>query len=463
MDDVVTSFIQKHQLIKPNSTVLVAVSGGPDSMALLYYFKTIREKWQLNLIALSVDHKLRGEESKQDLEFVRDICHRWNVAFVGTAVDVKKHKEKHQVGTQVAARTLRYQFFEEQMEKFQADYLAIAHHGDDQLETLVMRLVRSANSSSLTGISAKRPFASGAIIRPLLCVTKQEIESYCKKNDIQFRLDPSNESIDYTRNYFRKKIIPHLKSKNENIHKTIQYLSESLAMDEEFLKQEAIKLFNEVVQVQDNPRKVMFDIDVFQSRASALQRRAYHLILNYLYEDDLPKDLSYVHEEQIQSLLNKENGTIQIDFPRHLRVEKAYNKLIFYFHHHNKIPSPFHEFLPIPGEVVLPNGGKIYATYIDEIPCHDKYTYICTSEITLPLQVRTRQPGDRMTWKGLNGSKKIKDIFIDEKIPLHERNSWPIVTDNKGDIIWLVGLRKQEIMPNKGKSIYIKLNYEQGT
>src|SRR5690606_36321882 len=118
--------------------------------------------------------------------------------------------------------------------------------------------------------------------------------------------------------YFRKKIIPHLKSKNENIHKTIQYLSESLAMDEECLKQEAIKLFNEVVQVQDNPRKVMFDIDVFQSRASALQRRAYHLILNYLYEDDLPKDLSYVHEEQIQSLLNKENGTIQIAFPRHL-------------------------------------------------------------------------------------------------------------------------------------------------
>ncbi|MFS0673878.1 tRNA lysidine(34) synthetase TilS [Ornithinibacillus sp. 179-J 7C1 HS] len=462
MNDVVTSFIHKHQLLSPDATVLVAVSGGPDSLALLHFFKTIQRDWKLRVIALSVDHQLRGEESKEDLDYVEEICRKWDIEFVGTSIDVKGFKKKEQIGTQIAARKLRYAFFAEQMKFFHADYLAFGHHGDDQVETMVMRMVRMADSSSFSGIPVKREFAGGLIIRPFLCLTKDEIEQYCKENQIVARLDPSNESVDYTRNYFRKNVIPLLKEKNQNLHRTIQHLSESKEADERFLQSEAEKLFEEIVQIEENPVKALLQIDMFLTRASALQRRTFHLILNYLYSDDLPKDLSYVHEEQFFMLLNNEKGNVQIDFPRHLKVEKAYNKLIFYFHQDEK-NEPFHEVLDVPGEVILPNGDKVSATYINEIPIQTNNTYICLEkDISLPFHIRNRKAGDRMRWNGLNGSKKLKDIFIDAKIPLQDRNSWPVVTDNNGDILWLVGLKKRDTIPKEEQSIYIQLNYEQG-
>lgn len=462
MKEEVTDFIQKHQLLTPDKTVLVAVSGGTDSMALLHYFKSIREEWRLRVIALSVDHQLRGDESKEDLLYVQRICNEWNIEFIGTSINVNEFKKKEHLGTQVAARVLRYQFFEEQMRELQADYLAFGHHGDDQVETMLMKFTRSGDSGSITGIPMKREFADGLIIRPFLCLTKQTIEDYCKRNGIKPRLDPSNNSTDYTRNFFRKQIVPLLKEKNSNLHKTMQHLHESLEADKEFILMEGKKMFNEVVHLDKNPKKAMFDIDVFKSRASALQRSTFHLILNYLY-DDLPKDLSYVHEDQFFSLMASQKSNLQIDFPRHLKVEKAYNKLIFYFYHEDLTALKFHQVVSIPGEVALPNGDKLIATYAENVSEQNENTYICLRDtIALPLHIRFRQEGDRMSWKGLNGSKKLKDIFIDAKIPLYERNRWPVVTDNNGEIIWLVGLKKRDPIPRQDKSLYIQLYYDKG-
>lgn len=462
MIEEVTDFIQKHQLLATGKTVLVAVSGGPDSMALLHFFKSIREKWRLRVIALSVDHQLRGTESKEDLQYVEKICNEWDIEFIGTSINVNEFKKREQLGTQVAARILRYQFFEEQMRDLQADYLAFGHHGDDQIETMLMKFTRAGDPGSITGIPMQRKFAGGLIIRPFLCLTKQTIEDYCQRNGIIPRLDPSNNSIDYTRNFFRKQIVPLLKTKNSNLHKTMQHLHESLEADREFIQMEGAKMFKEVVLLEKNPKKVMFDIDMFKSRASALQRCTFQLILNYLY-DDLPKDLSYVHEDQFFSLMASQKSNVQIDFPRHLKVEKAYNKLIFYFNHEELTSPEFHHLIPIPGEVNLPNGSKLIATYIDNVPKQNENTYIgLESNIALPLHIRFREEGDRMTWKGLNGSKKLKDIFIDAKIPIHERNRWPIVTDNNGEIIWLVGLKKKDSIPRQDKSLYIQLYYEKG-
>ncbi|MGF7015780.1 tRNA lysidine(34) synthetase TilS [Ornithinibacillus bavariensis] len=463
MKEEVLSFMAKHQLIMPHATILIAVSGGPDSMALLHFLKTIQQAYDLRLVALSVDHQLRGEESKQDLAYVEEKCREWEIEFVGTSVNVKEYKHKEHIGTQLAARKLRYQFFEEQMSRLKADYLAFGHHGDDQVETMLMRLVRTAESSSFSGIPVKRNFAGGYIIRPFLCVTKIQLEKYCQENGIIPRIDPSNEGTDYTRNFFRKNVIPLLKNKNESVHRTIQNLSETLQADEDFLQMEAQMLVEEVVQFEENPKKVMLSIEDFSARASALQRRAFHLILNYLY-DDLPKDLSYVHEDHFFSLIRNDKSNAQIDFPRHLKVEKTYNKLIFSFRQ-DEIASEFESVITIPGETQLPNGAKIIASFKSEIPFQDENTYVCLKDkVELPLQVRTRRDGDRMSWKGLNGSKKIKDIFIDEKIPLYERNRWPIITDNKGEIVWLVGLKKKDAtaIPNKDRSLYIHLKYEQG-
>src|SRR5699024_368467 len=456
VQELVTDFIKKHHLLSENKTVLLGVSGGQDSMALLHYFKSIREDLNLNLIVLSADHRLRGEQGREDLEYVREVCDKWNVPFIGTALNIKEYKRKKRVGTQIAARKMRYQFFLEQMQEQEADYLALGHHADDQIETMLMEMVRTADSSSLSGIPVKRTFGDGLLIRPLLCVTKNEIESYCMINNIIPKIDPSNKETTYTRNYYRKYIVPLLKEKNNNLPTTIQHLSESLTDDEKFLRQEAKKMVDCIVFFHEKNHEVSLLRKDFKSYPTALQRRAYHLILNYLY-DKLPKNLSYVHENYFFGLLNND-GNIEIDFPHHLKIKKSYEKITFYFAQSLSQDTTFHEVLSIPGTVYLPE-GNLSAMYTNKLETQHPYSLFIPVDTPLPLHIRTRRAGDRMSWKGLNGSKKIKDVFIDEKIPIEERNTWPIVTDDEGTILWLVGLKKRQSVFNE-KELFIKITYD---
>lgn len=456
----ILSFMKKHELISKCSTVLVGVSGGPDSMALLHFLRSIREEWNLRIIAVSIDHQLRGEEAHADLLYVEEQCKKWHIEFVGRTVNVPQYKLENHIGTQVAARELRYQMFKEQMQAFQADYLALGHHGDDQVETMLMNLVRLADSSAFSGIPVKRAFKHGFIVRPLLCLTKAEIESYCIENHIYARMDPSNDETDYTRNYFRKNILPIIKDKNGNIHKTVQRLSETKEADEDYLENVADQMFLDVVTYDGKEKKACFEIDMFKSRALALQRRTFHLILKYLY-NKLPENLSYAHEDHFFALLENK-GNARIDFPCKLKVEKSYQQIRFYFQHqvseHPVIPGGV---LNVPGEIVLHDGSILSAVYTDEPIEQDEHSYLCTTEsIAMPLHIRARQAGDRMSWKGLEGTKKVKDIFIDAKIPRKERDTWPLVTDNNGEILWLVGLKKRqlEIQATEAAS-YIQLNF----
>lgn len=458
-----TQFINKHQLLHNNATVLIGVSGGPDSMALLHLLVSLREQWNLRLIALSVDHQLRGEESKADVQYVKEMCDQWGVEVITTAIDVRTYEKKHRISTQVAARELRYDFYREQMAKLRADYLALGHHGDDQVETMLMSIVRTASSASLLGIPVKRKFSHGLLIRPLLGASKAQIKQYCQQNDIHPRFDPSNKDIEDTRVFFRKKIIPIIKEKNDNIHTTIQYLSESLQEDESFLQKEAKQLLNDLIQYGEDGQSASFKIDQFKTYAQALQRRFFHLILNYLYDGKLPKSLSYTHENHFFELINEQHGTVNMNFPRQLIVERSYDTLSFYFEQNAK-DEPFKKEIIIPGETTLPDGSMISTQivserYIDQ----DEYTYICAEKaVTLPLYIRTRRPGDRISWKGLNGSKKLKDLFIDEKIARNERDTWPIVVDQQGNLLWVIGLRKGEIKCNDHHNSWIQLRFKQG-
>ncbi|ASN03722.1 tRNA lysidine(34) synthetase TilS [Virgibacillus necropolis] len=460
MKDNVLAFMKQNRLIKPNSTLLIGVSGGPDSMALLHFLDSIKNEWNLKLVALTVDHQLRGEESKEDLRFVESTCDKWNIKFCGTSLDVPSYKEKRHVGTQVAAREMRYQFFFEKMEEYNADYLALGHHGDDQVETMLMGFVRSSNSRAMSGIPVKRPFNNGTIIRPFLSITKKDIHSYCQKNGIHSRLDPSNEKTDYTRNYFRQYVLPLLKNQNHTIHSTAQQLSKSLQTDEDYLSEEAKKLVQQVILLDRSENCASFDINLFQGYHTALQRRAYHLILKYLY-DELPKNLSYMHEEQFFALLSSQKANGRLDFPHRLKVVKSYCKLIVYFENKPPNSSPFHKVINIPGHVILSDGSVIHADFTKESHNKSQEKFLCgRNQVALPLHIRTRRTGDRMTWKGLNGSKKIKDIFIDEKIPARFRDTWPIVTDNNGEVLWLVGLKQGQPSHQTKDTSFIQLYLE---
>src|SRR5690625_5063699 len=176
METTVSNYMKSHHVHLENKTILVGVSGGPDSMALLHILTSSLRERNMTIVAMAIDHQLRGKESKADVKYVQDMCDEWGIQFISVQLDVQAYSTAQKVSTQVAARELRYNVFKKQMKIHNADYLALGHHGDDQVETLVMSLMRAANATSFIGIPFRRPFAEGEIIRPLLCVTKNEIE-----------------------------------------------------------------------------------------------------------------------------------------------------------------------------------------------------------------------------------------------------------------------------------------------
>jgi tRNA(Ile)-lysidine synthase len=162
-------------------------------------------------------------------------------------------------------------------------------------------------------------------------------------------------------------------------------------------------------------------------------------------------------------LLQSEKSNIEIDFPSSLKLEKSYDQLLFYFSPVFPQDTSYQQTLEIPGSISLPDGALVHTEMVDQYEEINKDTFICSRDgIKLPLHIRTRKPGDKMTWKGLKGSKKLKDIFIDAKIPIKERDTWPIVTDDTGEILWLIGLKKGQPGIGTAKAPYIKINYDKG-
>ncbi len=455
----VNTFIKKHNLIQTHDTVVLAVSGGPDSLALLHYFHHLKRHDNLKLIVASVDHGLRGDESKQDLEYVESLAHQWNIEFKGTSVDVSSYKKANGLGTQEAARELRYQFFARVMEEVNADKLAFGHHGDDQAETMLMQFTRSVMPESIHGMPVKRPFATGSIIRPFLCLEKQDLIDYCSSHKLQPRFDPSNEQTDYTRNSVRQHIMPFMKSMNPKLHEHMQHMSERVTEDRTFIENEAKRVLDQVVLSDGKGGSAQFLKSSFQKYPLALQRKSFHLILNYLYGNQI-EEISYLHEEMFFHLLQEQKPNASLDFPQGLKVIRAYDEITFTFSS-TKGNSAFSKTLYIGQQVSLPDGSIISLEAGECFSEQGKHVYVCDSNhVTLPLIVRTRKPGDRMILRGMNGSKKVKDIFIDEKIPAQLRDTWPLVTDQEGRILWLAGLKKGEGCTGDPSGTWLRLQYK---
>lgn len=460
MEEEVLLFIDKHKLIKGPATVLVGVSGGPDSMALLYFLNRYKSRFNIDLIALSIDHQLRGEESQADNEYVKEQCNHWNIPFIEVDVDVKSYIKKYKLSQQTASRKARYDAYKEALTNTNAKYLALGHHADDQVETMLMALTKVTSPEVLSGIPLKRPLKESEIIRPLLSVNKQMIEAYCKQNKINPRYDISNEDLDYERNYFREKIVPLLQDINPNIYKTAQIMSENLQEDHKYLEREAKKTFDTLIIKENNGQLIKLNRVLFQRIPKPLQRRVYKLTLDYLYKNK-NSILSYEHEAIFMQLVNEQKANYVLDFPQSLKVEKAYDMILFYFKEIKKSEMFYPRQINIGETLELKNQKKISSSLVNDhidLKTDDPNIYYCEkNSVELPLKIRNRRPGDRITWEGLNGSKKIKDILIDKKIPRTKRDELLIVTDNKDEILWLIGFVKGLPKKAQGKPPYIKL------
>ncbi|TFB21022.1 tRNA lysidine(34) synthetase TilS [Filobacillus milosensis] len=437
MNKQIDKYNQKHQLFEQGDTLFLAVSGGPDSLALLYYFVSIQASWNLKLYTLTVDHQLRGQDSLNDALFVKEVCEKLGVPCSIGQVDVAAYKRLNRVSTQVAARELRYQFFKEQMQEHSEAKLVFGHHQDDLVESMVMQFSKGVRPN---GIPVKRSFDNHIIIRPFLCLTKDDIWQYIKEHQLSPRIDSSNDEDDYTRNRVRHHVIPLLKSENPNLQKSMAQLQGQLLEDDELLMDLASKELQKIATF--HKEKVSFLISEFKGMSLSLQRRTFHLILNYLHSAySFDKDY---FEPFIEWLYSTQSNS-QYRISDHFTFVKAYDECQIIKGSFKT--QPYELQLSIGDALTLPNGWVVRVHEVESPSNMSSNQILCDkNHMEFPLTVRTRQSGDRIKPIGMDGHKKIKSLFIDQKIPEYLRDEWPIIVNGDGEIIWVPYICKSHLV-----------------
>ncbi len=428
------------QILKFNDIVVLAVSGGADSMALLNIVLSLKQEYNLEIICAHVNHNQRVE-SENEKEMVESFCKKNNIIFEYT-----KFTTYDKGNFQEIARKKRYEFFEKILKKHDSHILMTAHHGDDLTETILMRIARGSTLKGYSGFSKYNNNEWYQLIRPLVYVTKDELLEYVKKNNIPYAVDQSNTTDHYTRNRYRHYILKELKKEDKDIHKKFLKFSEKI--------DEVADYINEVVEEKTRFLYIDNTLDIikFNYEKPYMQKMILNSILSNIYNDDV-KYLKDKHILMIIDIINSYRPNIEIVLPKKIRVLKRYDKLIFTNEEtlQTKYSYPFEHKLELNGKII---------EEIDDT--NEDSNYICRlsiEDVRLPLFIRNRHDGDKMTIKGMEGTKKIKEIFIEEKIPKEERDTWPILVDSKDQILWLPGLKKSKYNKQKNENCDIILKY----
>lgn len=422
-------------------TLVVAVSGGPDSMALLWVLLEYQKEIPYQLICAHVNHNVR-KESVEEEKFVRDFCSLHNVIFECLSVKSWEEGNFHE-----QAHQKRYDFFERLIEKYHAKYLFTAHHGDDLIETILMHIVRGSTMKGYQGFQFKEKRENYTLVRPLLKYAKDELLDFVNQMNIPYVVDQSNEKDKYTRNRYRKYIIPLLKQEEPNLIKKFQTFSHTINLYEEMINEEVNQILPQVYQNKT------LNLHLFENYSVLIQQKILYIILEKVYHNKL----RLIHKRHISSIINlihSKRPNAYIELPDGVIIQKNYDKLFFL--HKNFTLNAYD--IVLNETVCLPNKKEI--SFLDHPEDSSNFTCLLDSkEISLPLHVRSRKYGDKMEVKGLHGHKKIKDIFIDSKVDIQKRNEWPIVVDNKGYIVWLPGLKKSKFCKTKEEKYDIILKY----
>ena len=438
----VEDFIRRHRLLAPGERVLVAVSGGPDSLALLHLFTRLKEPWRLELHAAHVNHGLRADAA-EDAAFVAATGEAWGVPVHVVNVDVRAERRTGE-SLQQAARRLRYRGLLEIAQAVGAARIALGHHADDQAETVLMRLLRGAGTTGLAGIRPRR----GPYIRPLLAVTRAEIEAYCREFQLKPRTDPSNLSLRYLRNRVRHELLPLLEREyNPNIRAVLARTAALLREEDDLLEALAARAHH---RMQDGRGPADLPAAGLARLPAALARRVVRRALQAA-----GVDVALVSADHMAAILALVAAPGAVTLPGGVRVGRRADRLVVERFVRRRAAACGQEppaTLPVPGEARLPRlNVSIHAELVEPPRSLDliaeprkaagpERAVLDWDRIVPPLVVRTWRPGDRMRPLGMTGSKKVQDIFVDAKVPKDRRASVPIVADQEG-ILWVVGLR----------------------
>lgn len=440
----VLQFIRENHLLSSQQKLLVAVSGGPDSVCLLHILVKFREDLMVELHVAHLNHQLRGAESDADAQYVAGLAHRLGIPATIEKREVKAYQVQQHLSLEEAAREARYTFLAQVARSIGTDKVAVGHTIDDHIETILMHLIRGTGSRGLRGLQPSSRWQSLGenltIIRPLLPVSREETAAYCHQHRLKPRTDASNLSLSPLRNRIRLQLLPLLQSYNPQIVAALLRTARIVGDDLAFLDTEGARLWGEIAQKRES--MIILDKERFLELPPSLKRHLLRMSIEELLGS--LKDIETRHIEEIMGALTKPAGKI-ISLPGGLNFSIEYSRYLLGPDPALLSPLPplKTEFsLNLPGETLLP-GGRIQATIINREQINEKDSFTAYFDLEKSgnkLMVRSRQRGDRFQPLGMSQPKKLGEFMIDAKIPHAWREQIPIVCSPQ-HILWVIGWR----------------------
>jgi tRNA(Ile)-lysidine synthase len=448
----VLQYIQLNHLINPSRKVLVAVSGGPDSVCLLHVLHQLREVLGIRLHVAHLNHQLRGEESDRDAEYVSDLAKKLDIPTTVERGDVTGYQDDHRLSLEEAAREVRYSFLARVAGAVDADRAAVGHTRDDQVETILLHIIRGTGTRGLRGLQSSQTLRfSGSglrVIRPLLEITREETEEYCSLFELKPRFDSSNLSLSMLRNRVRRELLPLLRSYNPEISRSILRISSIAQDDLAFLEAGSVEAWQQIIQKDGN--NYIFDKKGFKTLAPAIQRQLLRTAIDKLL--GTLKDIETRHIEEILEALDKPSGK-QITLPGDLVFTLEHDRYLLSFISQETNPFPVlgGEYkIRIPGQTDIPGWTLMVEIQAADTPINSKEfdNDVWTAKLDRKsvgdtVILRNRRRGDSFQPLGMNHTKKVAEFMLDARIPRRWRERIPVLLTPK-QLIWIAGYRIDE-------------------
>ncbi|MBC7981481.1 tRNA lysidine(34) synthetase TilS [Candidatus Parcubacteria bacterium] len=438
MYEKVLKTIQKYHMIQPHEHIVLGLSGGADSICLLYLLKRLQEEMAFQLYAVHIHHGLRGDAADQDAIFVKGICQKLAVPCEIYYRDIRSEASLLKISEEEAGRKARYEIFHQCLNAHGKGKIAVAHHMNDQAETVLFNMMRGSSLKGLGGILPIR----GVLIRPLIDCTRHEIEVFCSDNLLQYMKDYTNELCQYSRNQIRLELIPYIeKNFNPNFIRQMGNMSELVREEDAYLEEEALRLF-QGVKKEATSEHVILDIDKLMLIHPVVQKRILRNVLLVLGVG--LKDFEYKHILSLKALLEKESGK-RISLPFGVIAQRVYQELHFLKGEQEKATWAYTLSKDDLNFYIEETGHQVKVRFFEnenytDFPQNLYTKWFDYDKIECNLAIRNRRDGDFIA---LTGKKKLKDYFIDEKIPREIRQNLPLVVDGS-NILWVVGYRMSD-------------------
>lgn len=433
--------IEKHALLQKGDKVLAGLSGGADSVCLLHILKSISEMYNITIYAAHINHNIR-ETADRDMEFSVRLCDKLGIECFVKSADVVGYARENKTGTEDAARRIRYDFFDEVCRGYNIDKIATAHNLNDRAETVLMNFIRGSGLGGLGGI----PYRRGNIIRPVLDLTREETERYCRENRLEFMTDETNFEKIYTRNKIRLDVVPYIQENiNKNFIRRIVENSDIIIQENDFMKQYAGEIFSQALKASGG--KYMLDISRLDGCHEAIVRRVMLMYFHRIYDN--PENMGKKFVDAAVRLMHGQSGKF-IDLPGNVVMKNEYGFLAA----EKKCGNP--------EEYAAEKRYKIIKEYGAEAKKPDKNRIFIKPEFAGGLSLRFRKDGDHFYPYGMEGGKKLKKFFSDMKIPKEMRGRIPLLVSENDDIMWVVGMRAdRRFLALTGSSVKIQVKPEE--